>query len=62
MLIGMTVPPGGRDDGKASERHGRGLAGTGTRPEQAGDSAGDATEQVRTLRHGRVKCNGPTMQ
>jgi hypothetical protein len=47
MLIGMAVPPGGRDDDKASERRLRSVAETGKRPGQAGNSAGDPTEQVQ---------------
>jgi hypothetical protein len=47
MLIGMTVPPGGRDDDNASERRLRGAAQTGTRSDEAGDSAGEANEQVQ---------------
>ena len=47
MLIGMRVPPGGRDDDKASHRRRRGVAETGTRPDQAGASAGKATEHVQ---------------
>jgi hypothetical protein len=48
-LIAMTVPPGGRDDDNASERRLRGVAQTGTRSDEAGDSAGagEATEQVQ---------------
>jgi hypothetical protein len=46
MLIGMTVPPGGRDDDIASERRLRGVAETGTRSDEAGDNAGEAAEQV----------------
>lgn len=43
----MTVPPGGRDDDRVYERRLRGTAETGTRSDEPGDSAGDATEQVR---------------
>jgi hypothetical protein len=47
MLIGMTVPPGGRDDDRVYERRLGGTAETGTRSDEAGDSAGEATEQVQ---------------
>ena len=43
----MAVPPGGRDDDKAPERHLRSVAETGKRSGEAGTSAGDATEQVQ---------------
>jgi hypothetical protein len=46
MLLGMTVPPGGRDE-KAPERRLRRGAETGNRSGEAGTSAGDATEQVQ---------------
>jgi hypothetical protein len=46
MLVGMTVPPGGRDE-KASERRLRRGAETGNRSGEADTSAGDGTEQVR---------------
>jgi hypothetical protein len=44
MLLGMTVPPGGRDE-EASERHLRRGAETGNRSGEAGTSADDATDQ-----------------
>jgi hypothetical protein len=47
MLVGMTVPPGGRDGDKANERRLRGVAGTGTLSDEVGDNAGEATEQVQ---------------
>jgi hypothetical protein len=47
ILIGMTVPPGGRDDDKVSGRRLRGVAETGKRSGEAGNSAGNATEQVQ---------------
>jgi hypothetical protein len=47
MLIGMTVPPVGRDDDKASGRRLRRVAETGKRFGKARNSAGDATEQVQ---------------
>jgi hypothetical protein len=46
MLLGMTVPSGGRDE-KAPERRLRRGAETGNRSGEAGTSAGDGTEQVR---------------
>ena len=46
MLLGMTVPPGGRDE-TAAERLLRRGAQTGNRSGEAGTSAGDATEQVQ---------------
>ena len=47
MLLGMTVPPGGRNDDKASERRLQRGAETGNRSGEAGTSAGDATQQVQ---------------
>ena len=48
MLLGMTVPSGGRDE-KAPERRLRRGAETGNRSGEAGTSAGDGTEQVREV-------------
>jgi len=47
MLIGMTVPPGGRDDDKASARRLRRVAEAGERSGEAGNSAGGAIEPVQ---------------
>jgi hypothetical protein len=64
MLIGMTVPPGGRDDDKDSERRLRGVAGTGTRSEKAGDNAGEATQQIQDAEAppGQVHENGDAVR
>lgn len=47
MLTGMTVPPGRPGDDKASERRLRRVVETGQRSGEAGNSVGDATEQVQ---------------
>jgi hypothetical protein len=47
MLDGMTVPPGGRDDDKASGRRLRSVAEAGKRSGEAGNSAGNAAELVQ---------------
>jgi hypothetical protein len=60
MLIGMTVPPVGRDDDKTSGRRLRRVAETGTRSGGAGTSAGNAIDQVHEAeaRSPDVKENG----
>jgi hypothetical protein len=47
MLIGMTAPPGGPGDDKASERRLRRAVETGQRSGEAADSVGDAAEQAQ---------------
>ena len=58
MLIGVTVPPNGRDDDEASWPRLRSVAETGKRPGEAGTSAGDATEQAQEPEAGSRDVHG----